>query len=107
MKSNKNINKEAIYSQVINAGKRTYFFDVRKNQKGEKYITITESRKQFLNDNGKIVFEKTKLFLYKEDYEKFVKGLSEAINFAREGETSDSDFLLDEDSIFDEKINSI
>ena len=74
---------------------------------GEKYITITESRKQFLNDNGKIVFEKTKLFLYKEDYEKFVKGLSEAINFAKEGETSDSDFLLDEDSIFDEKINSI
>jgi hypothetical protein len=72
--------KDEIYSKSVRAGKRTYFFDVKSTKGEDYYLTITESKKKF-TDDGKFVFEKHKLFLYKEDFEKFAQGLNEVIDF--------------------------
>jgi len=82
---NKDVIREEIYSRVIRAGKRTYFFDVKATRAGEQYLTITESKRRFNNDQGKFYYEKHKLFLYKEDFEKFSRGLSEVIEFIETG----------------------
>ncbi len=66
---------------MVRAGKRTYFFDVKSTRSEEHYLTITESKRRFNNDNGKFFYEKHKLFLYKEDFEKFANGLNAAIEF--------------------------
>ena len=71
---------------MIRAGKRTYFFDVKATRSGEQYLTITESKRRFNNDQGKFFYEKHKLFLYKEDFEKFTRGLEEVIKFIDTGE---------------------
>jgi hypothetical protein len=84
-----------IFAKAVRAGKRTYFFDVRETKHGERYLTITESKKRFNNDNGKFFFEKHKIFLYSEDFEKFTKGLNGVINFIETGEKPEPD--LDED----------
>lgn len=73
---------EEIYSKSIRAGKRTYFFDVRSTRNGEKFITITESKKMMKSD-GSFQFEKHKIFIYKEDFEKFASGLNESIEFIK------------------------
>ncbi len=78
--------KEEVFSRSIRAGKRTYFFDVKATKSGEYYITITESKRRFDNEQGRFSYEKHKLFLYKEDFEKFSKGLSQTINFCETGE---------------------
>ncbi len=83
---NKDLSREEIYSRVIRAGKRTYFFDVKATRSGEQYLTITESKRRFNNDQGKFFYEKHKLFLYKEDFEKFTRGLEEVIKFIDTGE---------------------
>ena len=77
--------KEELYSQVIPAGKRRYFFDVKETRGGDKYITITESRKLFDNRTGEFYYDKNKMFLYKEDFEKFRKGLENAFSFIETG----------------------
>ncbi|MDQ3112399.1 MAG: PUR family DNA/RNA-binding protein [Bacteroidota bacterium] len=69
-----------IFSKPVKAGKRTYFFDVKATKGNDYYLTITESKKRF-GDDGKFHYEKHKLFLYKEDFEKFADGLMEAVNF--------------------------
>lgn len=81
----KEVIREEIYSRVIRAGKRTYFFDVKSTRSGEYYLTITESKRRFNNDHGKFYYEKHKLFLYKEDFEKFEKGFQEVIEFIETG----------------------
>lgn len=81
----KDVIREEIYSRVIRAGKRTYFFDVKATRSGEQYLTITESKRRFNNDQGKFYYEKHKLFLYKEDFEKFGRGLEEVIEFIETG----------------------
>ena len=73
-----------VFSKAVRAGKRTYFFDVKSTKSNDYYLTITESKRRFNNDNGKFFFEKHKLFLYKEDFEKFSGGLSEAIEKIKE-----------------------
>ena len=78
--------KEELYSQSISAGKRKYFFDVKETRGGDKFIVIAESRKLFDNNTGNFYFEKNKMFLYKEDFEKFQKGLSNAFHFIETGE---------------------
>ena len=80
---NKEQRKEELYSQAIPAGKRRYFFDVKETRGGDKFITITESRKLFDNNTGEVYFEKNKMFLYKEDFEKFAEGLEDAVAFIR------------------------
>jgi len=71
---------ESIYSKRIRAGKRrTYFFDVKATRANDYYLTITESRKRF-NDNG---YDRHKIFLYKEDFNKFLKALGEAVDYVK------------------------
>jgi hypothetical protein len=78
--------REEIFSRAVRAGKRTYFFDVKATKSNEQYLTITESKKmRFNNDEGKFTYEKHKLFLYKEDFEKFANGLNAAIEFIETG----------------------
>lgn len=72
--------REEIYSVSVRAGKRTYFFDVKSTRRDEFYLTITESKKRFEQD-GNFHFEKHKIFLYKEDFEKFIEGLQEVVTF--------------------------
>ena len=82
---NKEKRKEELYSQAIPAGKRRYFFDVKETRGGDKFITITESRKLFDNNTGDFYFEKNKMFLYKEDFDKFRQGLENAFSFIETG----------------------
>ena len=70
--------REELFSRAVRAGKRTYFFDVKATKTDEQYLTITESKRRFNNDQGKFQYEKHKLFLYKEDFEKFANGLNAA-----------------------------
>ena len=80
---------ESIYSKRIRAGKRrTYFFDVRATRGNDYYLTITESRKRF-NDNG---YDRHKIFLYKEDFNKFIKVLTEAVDYVKTQLMPDFDF---------------
>lgn len=82
---NKDRDREEIFSRVVRAGKRTYFFDVKATIGDEYYLTITESKRRFNNEQGKFFYEKHKLFLYKEDFEKFTHGLEDAIEFIHTG----------------------
>ncbi len=75
-------NREEIFSEAIRAGKRTYFFDVKATRRDDYYLTITESKKRF-NRDGKSFYEKHKVFLYKEDFDKFVDGLVSAIDYIK------------------------
>ncbi len=78
--------KEIVYSQAIKAGKRIYYLDVKKSRKDEMFLAITESKK-IINgegDNAQVSFEKHKIFLYKEDFEKFMNGLQEAIGYIKQ-----------------------
>lgn len=80
---------DSIYSKRIRAGKRrTYFFDVRATRGNDYYLTITESRKRF-DDNG---YDRHKIFLYKEDFNKFIKGLNEAVDYVKTELMPDFDF---------------
>ena len=76
--------KEEIFTKVVRAGKRTYFFDVKATRKEDYYLTITESKKR-LGNEGKVFYEKHKIFLYKEDFEKFSEGLKDAVTFINNG----------------------
>jgi hypothetical protein len=76
--------KEEIFTKVVRAGKRTYFFDVKATRKDDYYLTITESKKR-LGKEGKVFYEKHKIFLYKEDFEKFSEGLKDAVTFISNG----------------------
>lgn len=73
--------KEIVFSKAIKAGKRIYYLDVKKNRKDEMFLAITESKKVITGDDAQVSFEKHKIFLYKEDFEKFSTGLQEAIQF--------------------------
>jgi hypothetical protein len=80
---------ESIYSKRIRAGKRrTYFFDIRATRGNDYYLTITESRKRF-DDNG---YDRHKIFLYKEDFNKFIKALGEAVDYVKTELMPDFDF---------------
>ena len=68
-----------VYSKVVRAGKRTYFFDVKATKGNDLYITLTESKKTF-GDDGRDNFQKHKIFLYKEDFEKFREGLDDVLS---------------------------
>ncbi len=76
--------KEEVFTKVVRAGKRTYFFDVKATRKEDYYLTITESKKH-LGKEGKVYYEKHKIFLYKEDFEKFTEGLRDAVDYIGNG----------------------
>jgi hypothetical protein len=77
--------KEEIFTRVVRAGKRTYFFDVKATRKDDYYLTITESKKR-LGKEGKVFYEKHKIFLYKEDFEKFAEGLTDVVSYIDKGQ---------------------
>ncbi|WP_407556964.1 PUR family DNA/RNA-binding protein [Winogradskyella sp. 4-2091] len=74
------MDKEEIYSKVLRAGRRTYFFDVRATKAGDYYLTITESKK-FTNDDGSFHYKKHKIYLYKEDFNEFRDILAEMTDY--------------------------
>jgi len=81
--------QESVYSKRIKAGKRrTYFFDVRATRGNDYFLTITESRKRF-DDNG---YDRHKVFVYKEDFNKFIKALNETVDFVKTDLMPDFDF---------------
>lgn len=77
--NNYNVNED-IFSKVLRAGRRTYFFDVRSTKAGDYYLTISESKK-FTNEDGTFYFKKHKIYLYKEDFESFTEILAEMTNY--------------------------
>jgi hypothetical protein len=94
---------ESIYSKRIRAGKRrTYFFDVRATRGNDYYLTITESRKRF-NDNG---YDRHKIFLYKEDFNKFIKALNEAVDYVKTDLMPDFDFdAFNHDEVLESEVD--
>lgn len=84
-----------IFSRAVRAGKRTYFFDVKATRRNDYFLTITESKKRFQKD-GRFFFEKHKIFLYKEDFDKFADGFQEVIEFIK---TVKSTELINDNSV--------
>lgn len=89
MENEKNYEKNGVYSQKVRAGKRrTYFFDVRTTKANDYYLTITESKKRFEDDN----YDRHKIFIYKEDFVKFVNALQETVDYIKTELLPDYDF---------------
>ncbi len=80
-----NQDKNEVLSRAVKAGKRTYFFDVKSTKMDELYLTITESKRKFNAETGNFFYEKHKIFLYKEDFEKFQNALAGVIDFIQTG----------------------
>ncbi|HWY12220.1 MAG TPA: DUF3276 family protein [Bacteroidia bacterium] len=102
--SNDRNNDSDLFSKAVRAGKRTYFFDVKSTRGNDYYLTITESKKRFGQD-GKFFYEKHKIFLYKEDFEKFLDGLNEAVDNIRENAPSITSISESEASGSDKDVN--
>lgn len=90
MEDNKDKSRDEIYSERVRAGKRTYFFDVKSTRSNDYYLTITESKRRFKDDG--FVYEKHKIFLYKEDFNKFVEALNETVNHVKNELLPEVDF---------------
>jgi hypothetical protein len=86
---NSKVEREEVFSKAVRAGKRTYFFDVKATRQDDYYVTITESKKRFNKDGG-FFYEKHKVFLYKEDFDKFQDGLEEVLSFIKEAKQGES-----------------
>ena len=82
MEENKR-DREEIYSEKVKAGKRTYFFDVKSTRSNDYYLTITESKKRYNKDDEGFTYEKHKIFLYKEDFNKFVEALNNTVGHVK------------------------
>ncbi|MGY8918845.1 MAG: PUR family DNA/RNA-binding protein [Flavobacteriales bacterium] len=80
MENNEMRDREEIFSKVLRAGRRTYFFDVRSTKAGDYYLTLTESKK-FTNDDGSFHYKKHKIYLYKEDFSEFSSILNEMTDY--------------------------
>ena len=80
--------KAEIFGRAVKAGKRTYFFDVKSTKAGDYYITITDSKKRFMED-GKFIYDKHKIFLYKEDFQKYLETLNETMDFIQKEQPFD------------------
>lgn len=76
--------RDNIFTSVVKAGKRTYYFDVKETKNSERYITLTERKRRY-NDDGSFKVEKHKIFLYKEDFDKFADALDDVIEFVESG----------------------
>ncbi len=82
--------KEILYSKAIKAGKRIYYLDVKKNLKDDLFLAITESKKIQSKDGAQVSFEKHKIFLYKEDFEKFIDGMNEVVQYIKQCKSAES-----------------
>ena len=90
MEENNGNERQEIFSERVRAGKRTYFFDVKATRSNDYYLTITESKRRYKEDG--FTYEKHKIFLYKEDFNKFVKALNSTVNHVKEELLPDVDF---------------
>ena len=90
MEDNQEKDRAEIYSQRVRAGKRTYFFDVKATRSNDYYLTITESRRRYKDDG--YFYEKHKIFLYKEDFNKFMSALEETVDHVKEELMPEYDF---------------
>ncbi len=90
MEENRSNGRDEIYSAKVKAGKRTYFFDVKSTRGNDYYLTITESKKRFKEDG--FTYEKHKIFLYKEDFNKFMEALNNTVNHVKHQLMPDVDF---------------
>lgn len=90
MEENKTNGREEIFSEKVKAGKRTYFFDVKATRSNDYYLTITESKKRFKDDG--FTYEKHKIFLYKEDFNKFIEALNNTVNHVKHELMPEIDF---------------
>jgi hypothetical protein len=101
-----NNEREEIYSERVRAGKRTYFFDVKATRSNDYYVTITESKRKY-KDEG-YTYEKHKIFLYKEDFNKFIEALNNTVNHVKDELLPDVDFTQfdREDENNSEKVES-
>lgn len=95
--------RQEIFSKAVRAGKRTYFFDVKATRKDEYYLTITESKKRYEQD-GKFHFEKHKIFLYKEDFEKFIDGINEVVDYIEERQPIENQPSTDQDDAYESEL---
>jgi len=84
--------KREIFSEKVRAGKRTYFFDVKSTRSNDYYLTITESKRRYNKDDDGYTYEKHKIFLYKEDFNKFLSALNQTVNHVKEELLPDVDF---------------
>ena len=100
MEENNTNEREEIFSERVRAGKRTYFFDVKATRSNDYYLTITESKRRYKDDG--FTYEKHKIFLYKEDFNKFVEALNNTVNHVKDELMPEVDFTqfdrLGEDS---------
>ena len=90
MEEKKDKDNVEIYSQRVKAGKRTYFFDIKSTRSNDYYLTITESKKRFKDDG--FYYEKHKIFLYKEDFNKFIEALKQSVDHVKTELMPDVDF---------------
>lgn len=90
MEENNNNERDEIFSERVRAGKRTYFFDVKATRSNDYYLTITESKRRYKDDG--FTYEKHKIFLYKEDFNKFVDALHSTVNHVKDELMPDVDF---------------
>lgn len=81
MEENKDKGRSEVYSEKVRAGKRTYFFDIKSTKSNDYYLTITESKRRYKDDG--YFYEKHKIFLYKEDFDKFLNALNESVNHVK------------------------
>lgn len=82
--------REIVFSKAIKAGKRIYYLDVKKSRNEEMFLSVTESKKKVVGDDAsQVLFEKHKIFLYKEDFEKFMDGMREVIDFIQKNQGSE------------------
>ena len=90
MEEKKDNERKEIFSERVRAGKRTYFFDVKATRSNDYYLTITESKRRYKDDT--YTYEKHKIFLYKEDFNKFIKALNDSVNHVKDELLPDVDF---------------
>ncbi len=102
--------KENVFTSAVKAGKRTYYFDVKETKGGERYITVTERKRRY-NDDGSFVVEKHKIFLYKEDFDKFADALDDVIEYVESGKFPENQEKETEDegnvSDFEDEIDNL
>lgn len=105
MEEHKDKGRDEIYSERVRAGKRTYFFDVKSTRSNDYYLTITESKRRFKDDG--FFYEKHKIFLYKEDFNKFLEALNETVNHVKTELLPDVDFTQFDNNDDDEAVNVV
>ena len=89
--------REIVFSKAIKAGKRIYYLDVKKSRNEEMFLSVTESKKKIVGDDAsQVSFEKHKIFLYKEDFEKFMDGMREVIDFIKENQNVEQKSVVDD-----------